>query len=261
MKLPQASNRKLTLLRKLGRKKYRLKEQLFLAEGVRAVKQIIKNGSIEISELFFDENQIYWQENYWKSVAEILSSSIVTNKDFSEISDTDNPQGVIALCRIPDEMNLDDMAKQSGIIIASDAIQDPGNTGTIIRTANWFGVKGLLAGKGTVGLFHPKVVRATAGATGVIPYANVKLQESLSFFEEKGWQSILLDVASDSVQLTNITKAEKMIVIVGNEANGIDPQLFHPSRQKARLGSPENAGVESLNVAVSMAVSLYALSD
>lgn len=261
MKPSPISNSKLTLLRKLRRKKYRKSERLFLAEGARAVEQIIKNRRLAVKELFFDESQPYWEQRLWKTLAGTIDSFLVAEKDFTAVSDTENPQGVMAMCRMPEAADPSELVHQSGLMIAADAVQDPGNLGTIIRTAAWFGVQGILSGKGTVDLFHPKVVRATAGATGAVSYSNVNLQETLSFFERKGWQIILLDADDDSVPLGKIKKRDKRIIVVGNEANGIDKSLFTLDRTKVQIGASEDAGVESLNVAIALAVSLYALSD
>jgi TrmH family RNA methyltransferase len=255
------SNRKFTLLRKLNLKKYRQRERLFMVEGARAVQQIIKNERIDVHELFFDESQHYWEQKFWKSFSGAIDSSVIAGKEFSDISDTENPQGVIALCRMPGEAAVENLAGKDGIMIATDALQDPGNLGTIIRTACWFGAQGFLSGNGTVDLFHPKVVRATAGAAGVIPYANGNLRESLSVFEKKGWQIILLDAGDSAAPLKKVKKRDKMMIVIGNEAHGIDSSLFTSGRKRIRIGSHENTGVESLNAGVALGISLYALSD
>src|SRR5680860_129895 len=112
--MQKISNNKLTLLRKLNQKKYRTQEQLFLVEGVRAVEQIIKNGEIEIRELFFDESQYYGQQDKWDKAAKSMSCSTITEDLFAEVSDTDHPQGVLALCRMPEETNVNQLAQTSG---------------------------------------------------------------------------------------------------------------------------------------------------
>jgi TrmH family RNA methyltransferase len=161
---------------------------------------------------------------------------------------------------MPAELPPEQMADQTGLVLATDAIQDPGNLGTIIRTASWFGVKGLLSGKGTVDLFHPKLVRSTAGATGTVPHVNVELKEALSIFEKKGWQIVLLDSSSESIPLKEVKRQEKTLIIVGNEANGIDQSLVGSDRLKARIASPRKGGnVESLNAAIATSIALYAL--
>lgn len=260
MHLSKISNRQLTLLRKLNQKKYRLQEQQFLVEGSRAVEQIIENKSVTIEALYFDESQQYWQHQTWEQLAKEVDAAVIAQNDFADVSDTDSPQGVIALCRMPEETSLKKLAQVNGTIVAVDAIQDPGNLGTIIRTSGWFGVQGLLSGKGTVDLFHPKVVRSTAGATATVPFANTELEEALFFFEDKGWQVILLDAGTDSVPLKEINKTEKKIVVIGNEGNGIQRSLIRSERVKAEITSPrKEKNVESLNAAIAASIALYAL--
>lgn len=197
MNLKSVSNNKLKLLRKLNRKKYRYREQLFLIEGVRSVQQVLENGTVEVRELFFDESQNVWKQSYWENKSNKIQSSAINKTNFKEVSDTLNPQGIIAMCSMPAEIETNKLTKQGGIIIAADAIQDPGNMGTIIRTAAWFGVKGLLAGKGTVDLFHPKVARSSAGSIGMLPFKNVQLKTILPQFEKNGWQVVLLDASEN----------------------------------------------------------------
>lgn len=255
------SNRQLKLLRKLGRKKYRDQEALFLLEGGRAVMQLIVNGTVAVEGLFFDESQRWWEGNEWQDPAKKFPSASIDAKDFAKVSDTDNPQGVLALCRMPQEQSLEKLARASGIIVATDAIQDPGNLGTIVRTASWFGVTGLLCGKGTVDLFHPKVVRSTAGATGTIPFRNSVLGKDLDILEHAGWETVLLDGGEGSVDIRSLPSSEKRILVVGNEAHGLSPELLSARRTKAMIQSPAGkAQVESLNASIALSIALYAFS-
>jgi len=262
MDLPEASNRQCTLLRKLNRKKYRYEEKLFLLEGVRAVQQVLKNDAIPVKTLFFDEEQKYWLTKEWKKVITDYDSSLLAADLFAEVSDTDTPQGVLALCEMPDESSVEQMGGQGGLILALDAVQDPGNLGTVIRTATWFGAAGLISGKGTVDLFHPKVVRSTAGATGVLPYINGELPYLLDEMENLGWPVFLLDAGSNSMALSEVSSFEKAVVVVGNEAHGVDGTLEAAGRNKLRIPSPQQRpGVESLNAAVAASIALYDLSQ
>lgn len=257
------SNRQLTLLRKLSQKKYREKEQLFLVEGGRAVRQVEENGSIQIKTLFFDRSQEYYKEKEWKKRAKKTGSAILDAEDFAEVSDTDTPQGIMGLCHMPKEASVDSMHESGGIIVALDAIQDPGNVGTIIRTASWFGVGGLLSGKGTVDLFHPKVVRSTAGATGSIPYRNGELLNLLPTFEEMGWQVLLLNKGGFSIPLSSLkSRPNKIMLVVGNEGHGIDDRLITENRSQVEISSPfSQPPVESLNAAIATSIALYYLSN
>lgn len=256
------SNAKLTLLRKLQQKKYREKEQQFLIEGERAVEQVIENGTLKLRGLFFDESQVTRKQQYWLDAANRFPSFLIEELPFHEITDTENPQGVLALCSMPAEAPLQDLVARKGLVMATDQIQDPGNLGTIIRTAAWFGVQALLSGKGTVDLFHPKVVRATAGATGSLAHRNVELGVVLPRFEEAGWQVLLLDGSKHSKTLREVAVGSQTIVVVGNEAHGVSESLFNENR--IRTGIPSATGessVESLNAAIAAAIAMYAVSS
>ena len=152
----KASNNEIKLLRKLNRKKYREKEQRFVVEGERAVEQVIENGLVGVETVFVGE-RFKVQESSFKGV-EIC---ILEDEVFAEVADTENPQGILAVCKMPEEIQLEKLAVETGIIVATDAIQDPGNMGTILRTAAWFGAKALIAGKGSVDVYHPKVDEKT----------------------------------------------------------------------------------------------------
>ncbi|MDR8393124.1 RNA methyltransferase [Aliifodinibius sp. S!AR15-10] len=256
------SNRQRKLLRKLQQKKYREKEQLFLVEGERAVEQVIENGILMIEGLFFDERSALWQNSRWSERVAGLSSVAVDTDTFLELADTQNPQGILALCQMPQEADLDELAKNDGVIVATDRIQDPGNLGTIVRTAAWFDAIGLLLGKGTVDLFNPKVVRSTAGTTGALPFANVDLQYTLNDFAERRWQILLLDASTGAENLRALDTPAKTVLVIGNEANGIDASLLQgTNRRKIEIPSPaEKLKVESLNASIALSIALYALA-
>ncbi len=255
------SNRKLTRLRKLNQKKYREREQLFLVEGGRAVRQIVENGKIEVNELFFDETKSMWQHGFWKEKIDRISASLLRKTAFTEVSDTDSPQGVLAICKMPAQADVELLARQEGIILAADRIRNPGNMGTMMRTAAWFGIKGIIAGKGTVDLFHPKVVRSTAGSTGTAPFQKADLNKILPLFEDMDWQVALLDASDKSEDIRTFTKTTRTIIVVGNEANGIDEKLFKTGRPSVHIASnTDKSYIESLNAAVAISVAMYELS-
>ncbi len=233
-----------------------------MVEGERAVEQVIDNGVVEVENLFFDKSQQLWNSSFWSEKAEWFSSALVDTDSFSEVTDTDNPQGILALCRIPQEADLQNFAEKEGILVATDRIQDPGNLGTMVRTAAWFGASGLLLGKGTVDLFNPKVVRSTAGTTGTLPFVNVDLKSTLSLFEESGWQVLMLDSSKNAENIRTVDSLAKIILVIGNEANGIAPALLkNPVRRKIEIPTPaKQQQVESLNASIALSIALYALT-
>ena len=252
----KASNNEIKLLRKLARKKYRVQEQRFVVEGERAVEQVVEHGLIETETVFVGE-RFKVQEVRFKGV----EVCILEDEVFTEVADTDNPQGILAVCKIPGEIKVGKLAGETGIIVATDAIQDPGNMGTILRTAAWFGAKALVAGKGSVDVYHPKVVRSTAGATGSIPVLTGDLEELFNELENSGWQVMLLDGGDSAEPLRTIQPADKTILVVGNEGNGIHKNLLNSGRKKVKIESaPGQEKVESLNAAVAVSISLFQLS-
>ncbi|MDZ7771394.1 MAG: hypothetical protein U5K31_01415 [Balneolaceae bacterium] len=175
--MKHASNRQLTLLRKLNRKKYREQEGLFFVEGERAVDQVIENGVLAVRELFFDEDLKLWERDPWNRHSGKVSSSMIDSGTFLDVADTESPQGILALCEIPAEASADELAAGAGPVLAIDALQDPGNLGTIVRSGSGSVPAGIICWKGTVDLYHPKVVRGTAGSTGCLPWMNGELEE------------------------------------------------------------------------------------
>lgn len=236
--------------------KYRKREQLFLAEGVRCVDQIIENGCITIREIIMETSQVSQLELLPKH----LPVYTLNSDDFSTISDTNTPQGIVAVCEIPVQPSLNQVSEEPGIIAAFDAIQDPGNLGTMIRTASWFGVTALLAGTGTVDPWHPKVIRSSAGATGTTPVLTGNLQTLLPELEKEGWKTLLLDLDPKATNLQETEVPDKTIFVVGNEANGIRPALKTGLRQPVFI-TGHSKTVESLNAAVAFGIALHRLSN
>lgn len=253
----KASNNEIKLLRKLNRKKYREKEQRFIVEGERAVEQVLEHGLVDVDTVFVAEGFKVQEESFKGTEICVLEDPV-----FAEVADTENPQGILAICKMPDETQPETLAGESGIIVATDAIQDPGNMGTILRTASWFGAKALLAGKGSVDVYHPKVVRSTAGATGSIPVLTGDLSEIFGNLEQSGWKIMLLDGGCESIPLRSVQPSGKTILVVGNEGNGIDKKLFNSGRKIVSIESaPGQQNVESLNAAVALSIGLWAIFD
>lgn len=253
MQIRPASNNQIKLWRKLQQTKYRKKEGLFLAEGERCVEQIVENAFIEIDSIILETGYLPGFE-YEANAYEVESS------DFESLSDTDSPQGILAVCKIPEETSLEKLKNGSGVIVALDGVQDPGNVGTIVRTAAWFGAVGLLIGHGTADLFHPKVVRSTAGATGALDYMKEDLAEILAEFENEEWQVYLMDGGESSIDIQTVDPAEKSILVIGNEGNGISNELFADQRTAVRIPG-DSTTVESLNAAIALGIGLFELTS
>jgi len=254
--MEKASLNKIKLWRKLSQKKYRSRYGLFIAEGGRCVEQILQNETLDVEALITSDELMLMPEYPDK-----LPVFIVSGEEMKVITNTNNPQGIAAVCKIPDEPEPDQVDSNAGIIVAADGIQDPGNLGTIIRTASWFGASALLAGTGTVDPWNPKVVRSTAGATGTLPVISGDLDKLLAIFEKKRWQVYLLDGSDSSEELKRVEKNRKSILIAGNEANGISDPLYTDQRQQVKISGRGDKAIESLNAAIALSITLFHFFD
>jgi RNA methyltransferase, TrmH family len=183
----------------------------------------------------------------------------VAEEDFSGLTDTEQHQGILAVCRMPEAAETTDFAALSGgVLLATDRIQDPGNLGTMIRTAAWFDAVGVLLGEGSVDIYNPKVVRSTAGSTGILPVRESILVEDLALLKSAGWDIVVLDASEGSIPITQYSFLPRTVIVVGNEGNG--PSEAVKSISSRRIAIPGNAeNVESLNAAVATSIALYAV--
>ncbi|MEX1010753.1 MAG: RNA methyltransferase [Balneolaceae bacterium] len=257
-----ASANRVKLWRKLSMGKYREREGLFLAEGVRCAEQILENRKVEVVELILSEEAatrvLPGLQDSAGAGTELIAWS-VPPETFEELADTTTPQGVMAVCRIPDAADPEELASSGGLLLACDAIQDPGNLGTILRSAAWFGVSGLLIGKGSSDPWSPKVVRSTAGATGAVPLWRGELESLLPEMERLGRQIALLDGGEGARELRTVSPKSCDLVVAGNEGDGIRPVLMERGWKRVRIGGSSDGGesVESLNVAVATGIALH----
>jgi TrmH family RNA methyltransferase len=257
------SNAKQKLLRKLQRRKYRQKNQAFIVEGSRAVEQVLNNGQLSVQWLLFDQDRRLWEEPVWQTKIGSEDCYQIDRGSFVELADTEHPQGVLAVCGIPEAPSLELLLTDANTrrLVVLDELQDPGNLGTIIRSAVWFGVDALILGKGTVDPWNSKVVRSTAGATGAIPLLQLDLEELPNTPGIENWQCWRMEAAENSKSLKMLKMPERILLVVGNEGNGIRhlPDLPQQDSVVIQPGTPQSE-VESLNAGVATSIALFAIS-
>jgi TrmH family RNA methyltransferase len=265
------SQRQLGILRKLKRKKYREQLGLFIAEGWHTLEQIAENKVLPIQEVYLTNDHIdsaEWQKLQRLGIPEDRCF-VLSNSDAAEVSDTEQSSGWLATIQIPKPTELNSLidagvaakgdepeGSTRKIFIALDEIQDPGNLGTILRTAVWMGVEGVIFGKGCVDAWNPKVVRSTVGASGMIPYVSGELAELLPNFESKGWNIGILEGSDRAEPLSNPLEKGAFIWVVGNESRGISEEVRALGYKEYRIEST-GKGVESLNAAMALGIALY----
>lgn len=182
------------------------------------------------------------------------SIGTVSERELTKISATEHSQGVIARVRI-NRRELDQLLVAGDrILLALDAVSDPGNLGTIIRTADWFGAGGVLLGRGCVDPFNEKVVRATVGSLFHLPIiGDLDLAETLTMCRSAEFQLAIAD-AGGSTTLPNWRPAKRCVVVLGSEAHGVSDSVRRLANVSVSI--PRIGKAESLNVAVAAALLL-----
>lgn len=233
------SKNQLKIITSLSQKKYRQKHQLFVAEGVKVVNEFL-NSSFKLDTLFaLDDFETLTQEDKIVRISE---------RDLQKISSLKSPNKVLGLFQIPKEKPL----QNKGLIVVLDAINDPGNLGTIIRLCDWFGVTELICSKDTVDCYNPKVVQASMGSLTRISIHYVDL---VDFLSSTKMPTYIADMDGENVYKGQLPK--EAILIMGNEANGVSNQIKALVKNKIsipRFG--EIKATESLNVATATAILL-----
>ncbi|QXP64205.1 RNA methyltransferase [Polaribacter sp. HaHaR_3_91] len=233
------SKNQFKLITSLSQKKYRQKHKLFIAEGIKVVQEIL-NSTFELETLFCTDD----------FSSDVLKEKIVrvSEADLKKISNLKTPNKVLGIFKIPDE-KLD---SDRGLTVALDAINDPGNLGTIIRLCDWFGVAELICSKDTVDCYNQKVVQASMGSLTRISIRYVDLTEYLS---ETQKPTFIADMDGENVYKTSLPK--EGVLIMGNEANGVSDTIKKLITHKIsipRFGDIQET--ESLNVATATAILL-----
>ncbi len=241
------SNSKIKLVKSLSKKKYRDSENMFVVEGERFVNDIPNHIEIEM---------ILMSENFAtkKDLSEYKNYEIVDNKIFKEITDTTNSQGILAICHkncYDENINID----KNAFIIIGDRLQDPGNVGTLIRTAVAAGADYIVLSKGSVDVYNSKVIRSTASSIFNIPIIeNVELTTFLPNIKNKNVEIIGAHLKA-SENYFDINMNQSVAIIIGNEANGISHEVTELCTKLVKI--PMIGDVESLNASVSSAILMY----
>ena len=244
------NNKVIKEIRALADKKYRDELGLFIADGLRFVNEIPE--TIQIEKIIFSES--FASKNDLTPYQKKSSTLIISNKLFDEISDTKKPQGIMAICK-KIHFNVNDIIKKNGFYILAEEINDPGNLGTIIRTAHAAGANGIFLTNGSVDLYNNKVLRSTMGSIFKIPVL----------------QNIDLDYISDILKKNKIMlyaahlKAKKYhyevnytngcAFLLGNEARGLSEHAVSLCDGLIKIPMPGDA--ESLNASVAAAILMY----
>jgi RNA methyltransferase, TrmH family len=252
----------LTLARDLQRRKGRERQGCFVAEGVRSVEALLASPLSVEGLLVSDDLGGDPRGAALHALAESrgLAVKAVSRAEFDSAASTESPQGVLAVARIP-AVRLTEPPAGSARYLLLDALQDPGNVGTIIRTAAALGVTATVALTGTVDLWNAKVVRSSMGALFVHPALAASWEEVVAFLDAHDIACWAADtdglVIDSSDALRRDALPARLALAVSNEGAGLSPHVAAQATRRVAIGMAP--GVESLNVAVATGILLHAL--
>jgi RNA methyltransferase, TrmH family len=239
-------NPKVKQWKKLLTKKERDKSGTFLVEGFHLVEEALKNTESVIEIIVSDKVGL---PPRWDSRE--IPVTTITEEISNSLSDTEAPQGIYAVCR---QVQIEVPEAKTYLLI--DAVQDPGNLGTMIRTADAAGIDAVVVGKGSVDVYNGKVLRSAQGSHFHLPIITGDLHEWVERLHGKNI-SIYGTALEGAAAYTDISTEDRFALLVGNEGNGVNKELL--AKTDANLYIPIYGKSESLNVAVATGILLYFL--
>tara|TARA_Y200000002_G_scaffold378633_1_gene386408 strand:+ start:5901 stop:6605 length:705 start_codon:yes stop_codon:yes gene_type:complete len=226
------------LIRSLSLKKNRQKHGLFIVEGEKLVNEVLSSD--------WEVEGIYATKEWLGE-----NATIISNNDLSRISSLKTPNKVVAVVKIK-KGTLD---INSNTVLALDGIKDPGNLGTIIRLADWFGVEDIICSNDCVDYLNPKVVQSSMGS---FTRVNLNYTSLMDAFKKYSDYKLLMTVLNGT-PLSEMTNADKKIVVMGSESKGISNKILELTSDKITIPKSKSSKAESLNVSVAAAIILSAI--
>ncbi len=242
-------------IKSLQSRKGRRENGLFMAEGLRLVREICPPW--ELKTLILTEAFMALHED-WRICCQRYPEAevvVVEEEWMRHASDTQHPQGVMALVRLREAVLEDLLQKESPFLVILEDLQDPGNAGTILRTADAAGADGILCSEGTADLFSPKVVRASMGSIFHLPVVRTeRFRESLLTLKQRG---IMLAAAhlQASLSYDQADYRGGCGILIGNEGNGLREETT--SLAQVKISIPQPGRAESLNASVAAGILMY----
>jgi RNA methyltransferase, TrmH family len=223
-------------------------------EGRRLVEEAIRSGS-RFKAVFFSSSAEEQARKLLPQLSTHIETVLLPDKLFARAVPSDSPQGVAALVRCR-EFSVDDLLANAakGLLLALAGIQDPGNLGTILRSAEAFDAAGVLLGEGTVSPFNPKAVRASAGSVFRLPVARARLAEVIGQMRERGIR-LLATSSHKGTPLPQTRLDPPVAIFIGSEGSGL-PRELHSTIEEV-IAIPHSSDVESLNAGVAASIVLY----
>lgn len=229
----------------------RKEEKKFVVEGPHLVIDAIRRVQDRVQMVIVTEQAVLQDQELWRAVSSVKEKVyLAAEKLAAKLSDTRSPQGAFAVLTMNEASTIN-----GALVLAFESLQDPGNLGTIIRSAGWFGVRDIILSRSSVDLYNPKVLRATQGAvfeSNILQ--DVLLTDTLRKLRDEGYAIIATLLDESAKDLYHYTFPPKCVVVFGSEAHGLSEEIQQLATDRVII--PRRGFGESLNVAISSAVML-----
>jgi TrmH family RNA methyltransferase len=221
-------------------------------EGLRLIEEAIRSG-LRLHAIFFSKSAVSRAERLLLQVSKNVEAVVLPDEVFAGAVATEHPQGVAAFVT-PRRFELDAIVTPGALLLVALGIQDPGNLGTLLRSAEAFGANGVVLAEGTVGAFNSKVIRAAAGSLFRLPSVSVAFRGVLPLLRSRGVR-VIATTSHKGIPLPQADLTGGVAVLIGNEGAGISRDVL--AKADERVVIPHSSEVESLNAGVAASIILY----
>lgn len=239
------SKSRIKYIQSLQHRKFRLKYDKFIVEGLKISQELIRDNPYLIDELIVSDPEA---ADIFQASPDKVRVIRVPPGDMDRISQMTTPPGVLALCQLPETPVLPDTFSGSRMMYL-DGIRDPGNLGTILRIADWFGLDGVLLSPDCADIYAPKVVQAAMGSLFRVPVYEMDRDR---LREVRDVRIYVCDVSGEDI--AGMVPPPDGIFVFGNEARGVSEEILEHAAQVVAISRERSRGAESLNVSVALAV-------
>jgi TrmH family RNA methyltransferase len=236
------SKSQISLVKSLQQKKFRREHRLFVAEGYKSVSEFIASG--------YQMHTVYHTNGLTAKLYKLskkVNFQDISAADLQKMSSLTTPQEVLAVIHLPEWPKLTQPDLLNRFTLVLDGVQDPGNLGTIIRTADWFSIQNIICSEDTVDAYNPKVVQATMGSLARV---NLHYTDLASLLPQLNLPLFGALLNGDNIYTTNF--GQEGLVVMGNEGNGLRPEIQELITKAVTI--PRLGEAESLNVAIATAL-------
>lgn len=238
------SKNQIKYIKDLSRKSFRTEERKFVVEGEKLINELIQ-GEVDVDDLFALDS--------WVELNPQIKATVVTEKELSRISQLKTPNKVLAVVPMfEDDINDD---TENGLTLFLDRINDPGNLGTIIRTADWFNINKIVCTEGSVDVYNSKVIQSSMGSALRVPVFYTDAEKYLENYTKSFPDNMVLGAEMEGKPLAETPLPQNGLLVMGSESHGISENIQKYLTQSITI--PRMGFAESLNVAVATSIILW----